>query len=245
MHNDHTTTTLTELGLIGMRDAFVEQRAKPEFATMSFDERFAALTDAERLYRHNRKLKRRLEEAKLKLRSAAVEDIDYSAKRELDKSVIRQLAACEWVEQKQGIIITGATGTGKTFLACALAQAALRKGHRAMYRRATRFFDEMEQARADGTYPRLLQRIAKIDVLVLDDWGLSRVDEAQRRDLMEVLDDRHGERSTILTSQLPTSKWHDYLGDPTIADSICERLMHRAHKLALKGPSRRKEEEKK
>jgi DNA replication protein DnaC len=245
MLNDPTTTTLTELALLGMRDAFVEQQSKPDFTLMAFDERFAMLTDAERLYRQNRKLKRHLEEAKLKLRHAALEDLDYSPKRELDKAVMRQLATCAWVEHKQGIVITGATGTGKTFLACALAQAALRKGHRAMYRRATRFFDEVEQARADGTYPRLLSRIAKIDVLILDDWGLARIEEAQRRDLMEVLDDRHGERSTILTSQLPTSKWHDYLGDPTIADAICERLLHRAHKLALKGPSRRKEDDKK
>ena len=184
---------------------------------------------------------RYLDEAKLKLRQASVEGIDYPARRELDKAVIRQLATCRWVQEQQNVVITGPTGVGKTYVACALAEQACRKGHRALYRRASRFFDELHLARADGSYGRVLKKLAKIEVLIIDDWGSAKVDDDQRRDMMEVLDDRYSTASTILTSQLPVSKWHDYLGDPNNADAICERILHNAHKLQLKGPSRRKE----
>lgn len=137
-------------------------------------------------------------------------------------------------------MITGATGVGKTYIACALAQQACRKGYRSTYRRASRFFDELALSRADGTYQKLLSRIAKLDVLVIDDWGLAPMKASERRDLLEVLEDRYGNRSTIMTSQLPTSKWHQYIGEPTIADAICDRVLHNAHKIMLKGPSRRK-----
>jgi DNA replication protein DnaC len=140
------------------------------------------------------------------------------------------------------VVLSGATGTGKTYLACALAQQACRKGYRVLYRRATRLFDELTLAHADGTYPRLLAKLARVDLLVLDDWGLAPLKEQERRDLLEVLEDRYGQRSTLMTSQLPPAKWHDHLGDPTVADAICDRLLHNAHWLALKGPSRRKEE---
>lgn len=174
--------------------------------------------------------------------AACVEDIDFPMKRELDKGVVRQLATCRWVAEHQNVVITGATGTGKTYVACALAQQMCRKGYRALYRRAPRLFEELTLAHADGTYARLLGRIAKVDVLVLDDWGIAPLNERERRDLLEIIDDRHGTRSTIITSQLDSKLWHNQLGDPTIADAVCDRLLHNAHRLVLKGPSRRKEE---
>ena len=181
-----------------------------------------------------------LRDAKLRLPNACIEDLDYPARRQLDRSVVRQLANCAWVEQHHNVVITGPTGVGKTYLACALAQQACRKGYRALYRRVPRLFDELTLARADGTYPRLLTRLARIDVLVLDDWGIAPLADVERRDLLEIIEDRHGNRSTVLTSQIPVAKWHDHLGDPTVADAICDRLLHNAHALVLQGPSRRK-----
>jgi DNA replication protein DnaC len=158
--------------------------------------------------------------------------------------VVRQLATCRWVTDNQNIVITGATGTGKTYLGCALAHQACRKGHRAIYRRASRLADDLTIARADGSYARVLARLARVEVLVIDDWGHAPMRDQERRDLVEVLDDRHGLRSTIMTSQLPVAKWHDHIGDPTNADAICDRVLHNAHRIVLKGPSRRKGEPK-
>ncbi len=242
MLNEPTMQKLLALKLTAFAAAWAEQQKTPEVAKLSFDERLGLLIDAEWLHRENVRMQRCMREAKLRLSSACVEDIDCSAKRELDKSVIRQLATCRWVQEHQNVVITGATGTGKTYIACALAHAACRKGYRALYRRAPRLFDELMLARADGTYRRLLAKLAKLDVLVIDDWGLAPVGEQERRDLLEVLEDRYATRSTIMTSQLPTAKWHDHLGDPTIADAVCDRILHNAHRLVLKGPSRRKEE---
>ena len=241
MLNEPTIDKLKTLKLDGMAEAFVQQQKDPEYSALGFDERYGLLVDAEQLYRDNKRMKRCLDEAKLKIRQACIEGIDYPARRELDKAVIRQLATCKWVSEQQNVVITGATGTGKTYVACALAAQACKKGHRALYRRATRFFDELHLARADGSYARLLKKLMKVDVLVIDDWGSAKIDDEQRSDMMEILDDRYGAASTILTSQLPVSKWHDHLGDPNNADAICERLLHNAHKLVLKGPSRRKE----
>ena len=168
---------------------------------------------------------------------------DYAAKRELDKAVIRQLQSCRWVQEHQAVLITGATGTGKSYLACALANQACRKGFRALYRRASRLFDELKIARADGSYRTVLGRLARIDVLVIDDFGVTPLSDTERNDLLEVMEDRYGARSTIVTSQLPPSHWHDYLADPTLADAICDRLVNNAHRLLLKGPSRRKEKD--
>jgi len=240
MLNEPTLEKLKALGLGAMAAAWLEQQKQPDIAQLSFDERFGLLLDAEWLDRENRRLTRRLQEAKLKLGQACVEDIDYPARRELDKAIVRQLSTCRWVEEHQNVIITGATGTGKTYLACALAQQACRKGYRSLYRRASRLFQELALARADGTYPRVLARIARIDVLVIDDWALSAVREPERQDLNEIMEDRHGLRSTVFTSQLPVAKWHDYLGDPTVADAILDRATSVAYRLALKGPSRRK-----
>lgn len=241
MLNEPTMEKLTALGLGTMASAWAEQQQKPEIARLSFEERFGLLVDAEWLHRENKRLTRRLREAKLRLGQACIEGIDYAARRELDKSVIRQLATCRWVHEHQNVVITGATGTGKTFIACALAQQACRKGYRAVYRRASRLFDELTLAHADGSYESLLSRLARIDVLVIDDWTLTPAKDTDRRDLLEILEDRYGNRSTIMTSQLPTAKWHDHLGDPTVADAIADRVLHNAHRLVLKGPSRRKE----
>jgi len=236
-----TLDKLHALKLPAMAAAWTEQQQHAEASGLGFDERFGLLVDAEWLARENKRLARALQEAKLKLPHACVEAIDYPARRELDKSVIRQLATCRWVQEHHAVIVTGATGTGKSFIACALAQQACRKGYRAYYRRASRLFDDLRLARADGTYGRLLGKLARMDVLVLDDWGLAPVQDQERRDLLEILEDRYGSRSTIVTSQLPPTQWHDHIGEPTLADAICDRLLHNAHRIVVKGPSRRKE----
>lgn len=241
MLKEPTIEKLNAMKLGAMAAGWLEQQRNGESTSLSFDERFAMLVDAEWMARENKRLDRALKEAKLRISSACIEDIDCSAKRELDKAVVRQLATCKWVAEHQTVIVTGATGTGKTYVACALAQQACRKGFRAIYRRAPRLFDELRLARADGTYARLLARLARVDVLVLDDFAIAPVADTDRRDLLEVLEDRHGMRATVMTSQLPPERWHDYLADPTVADAICDRVIHGAHRLALKGPSRRKE----
>jgi DNA replication protein DnaC len=242
MLNQPTIDKLKTLRLDAMAAAWAEQQKRGDLSKMGFDERLALLVDAEWLDRENKRLARCLKEAKLRLSQACVEDIEYTARRELDKAVIKQLSTCRWIAEHQNVVITGATGTGKTYIACALAQQACRRGHRAIYRRASRLSDELVLARADGTYARALTRLARVDVLVIDDWGHAPLKDQERRDLVEVLDDRHGLRSTIMTSQLPTSKWHDHIGDPTNADAICDRVLHNAHRIVLKGPSRRKED---
>ena len=238
-----TLDKLRALKLEAMAQSWTAQQKDAEVSTLAFDERLGLLVDAEWLHRENKRLERCLKEARLKLSSACVEDIDYPARRDLDRALIRQLATCRWVVEHHNVLITGATGTGKTYIACALAQQACRQGYRAVYRRSSRLFDELALARADGTYGRLLGRIARTDVLVIDDWGLASPTEPERRDLLEIMEDRYATRSTIMTSQLPPTKWHDHLGEPTVADAICDRLLHNAHRIALKGPSRRKEKE--
>jgi DNA replication protein DnaC len=243
MLNEPTMEKLKALRLDALAAAWTKQQQHPETAKLAFDERLGLLVDAEWLHRENKRLDRCLKEAKLKLSHACLEDIDYAARRELDKAVVRQLATCRWVVEHQNVVITGMTGTGKTYVACALAQQSCRKGHRALYRRATRLTDELTLARADGSYSRALQRLARVDVLIIDDWGHAPLRDQDRRDLLEILDDRVGTRSTIMTSQLPVAKWHDHIGDPTNADAICDRVLHNAHRIVLKGPSRRNPKE--
>jgi DNA replication protein DnaC len=235
-----TMEKLRELRLEGMVAMLEAQKGDPSVRRLSFEERFGLLVDAEWTHQQDKRLRRRLREAKLKMSNACIEDIDLSARRGLDRGLIRQLASCGWVEEHENVAITGPTGVGKTFLACALAHQACRKGHRAMYRRTSRLFEELTLARADGTYGKLLGRIARIHVLVIEDFGLAPVGERSRYDLLEILEDRYAVRSTILTSQLPADQWHDLLGDPTVADAILDRLLHNAHRVTLKGPSRRK-----
>jgi len=242
MLNGQTLEQLQALKLTALAAAWTAQLQNAELTALSFDERFALLVDAEWRARENKRLTRALQEAKLKLGQACLEAIDYPARRELDKALIRQLATCRWVAEHQQVLITGMTGVGKSFLACALATQACRKGYRARYWRASRLYHACTLARADGTYIRFLGHLARVDVLVLDDWGLAPLQEAERRDVLEVLEDRYGTRSTIVTSQLPPTQWHDYVNDPTLADAICDRLLHNAHRIVLKGPSRRKEE---
>ncbi|MFT3912588.1 MAG: IS21-like element helper ATPase IstB [Anaeromyxobacteraceae bacterium] len=241
MLTEPTMEKLRALRLDALAAAWVEQQKNPEVQKLPFDERLGMLIDAQWLHRENKRLVRVLQEAKLRLANACIEDIDYPARRELEKATVRQLATCRWVEEHQNVVITGATGTGKTYVACALAQQACRKGFRAIYRRATRLNEELTLAHADGTYANLLARFARVDVLVIDDWGLAPPKDQERRDLLEIVEDRHGARSTIMTSQVPTTRWHDHIGDPTVADAVCDRVLHNSHRLVLKGPSRRKE----
>jgi DNA replication protein DnaC len=239
MLSEQTLTRLHTLRLAAMAEAYQAQQRDPAAAALGFDERLGMLVDAEALARENRALRRRLKEARLKLSQACLEDLDHTG-RTLDRALLRQLATCHWVTEHHNILITGPTGVGKTFLACALGQQACRHAHRVIYRRIPRLFPELTLAHGDGTYPTLLTRFARVDVLILDDWGLVGFKDGPRQDLLEILDDRDGSRSTIITSQLPLDRWHEQLGDPTLADAILDRVVHRAHRLTLTGPSRRK-----
>jgi DNA replication protein DnaC len=243
MLREPTIEKLHAMRLRVMASTWIEQDKSPDTIALPFDERLALLVDAEMLARDNARLTKNLRDAKLRIAGACVEGIDFPRTREVDKSVVRTLAMCRWVTEHQTVIVTGATGTGKSYIACALAHHACRKGFRAIYRRVPRLFDELRLARADGTYPRLLARLAKVDVLVLDDFGIAPLTDEARRDLLEILEDRYGLRATVITSQLDPDLWHDHLADPTVADAICDRVLHGAHRLALKGPSRRKNKE--
>jgi DNA replication protein DnaC len=243
MLREPTLEKLHALRLRVMAATWLEQDKSPDTLALSFDERLALLVDAEMLARDNTRLAKNLRVAKLRIADACVEGIDFPKAREIDKSVVRALATCRWIHEHQPVLIDGATGTGKSYLACALAHQACRKGLRVFYRRVPRLFDELRLARADGSYARLLARIAKVDVLVLDDFAIAPLTDDSRRDLLEILEDRYGLRSTIITSQLEPKLWHDYLADPTVADAICDRVMHGAHRISLKGPSRRKTKE--
>lgn len=240
MLNQPTVDQLATLRLNAMSRAWQAQQADASMAEIPFDERLALLVEAEWSERQNKRLDRTLKDAKLRIGHACLEDVDFASERSLSRKTVRDLSRCRWVEAHQNVVITGPTGVGKTYLACALAQQACRQGYRALYRRTSRLFDELRLARADGSYPRLLTRFARMDVLVIDDWGLAPLADAERRDLLEIMEDRYGLRSTVWTSQLPIEKWHDHMADPTIADAICDRLLHNAHRLVLQGPSRRK-----
>lgn len=232
---------LHDLRLSAMAEAWTAQQKDPTIGSLSFDERLALLVDIEHMARHNRKLSRLLKDAELRIANAVVEDVETSAQRGLDRSMLKQLSTCTWISEHQNVLITGATGVGKSYLACALAQAACRQGRRVLYRRAPRLIDELALAKTAGQGAKLLSRLAKLDLLVIDDLGIGTLKDAQRQDLLEVIDDRYGRSATIITSQLPLGKWHEWVADPTLADAILDRIVHNAYKLDLKGPSRRKE----
>lgn len=239
---EHTLQTLKVLRLPGMLAAFEEQQTNSAAASLAFDERFAMLVDREHSWRENRRIARLLREAKLKSSQACLEDVRYGAGRKLDKAMVAQLGSCQWIRAHQNLILTGATGCGKTWLACALGNAACRQGLSVAYVRTPRLFEELRIAHGDGSFGRRLASLAKTDLLILDDWGLAPLNQSERNDLLEVLDDRVGSRSTLITSQLPVAHWHAYLNDPTLADAILDRVIHAAHKLTLAGESQRKQE---
>jgi DNA replication protein DnaC len=239
MLNEQTFEKLYAMKLVGMADALKDQMGRTDMDGLTFEERFGMLVDAQALFRENKRMKRLLENAKLKV-SASMEDIDYRTSRGLDKSVFLKLGTCEWIRQHQNVIVVGPTGVGKTFLACALAHKACREGMSSFYIRTPKLYYMLAMARADGSYARVLARLAKTSVLILDDLGLAALTDTERQDLLEVIEDRHGSASTIITSQLPVEHWHEVIGDPTIADALLDRLVHNAHKITLKGESMRK-----
>lgn len=234
-----TLDKLKSLKLEGMRAALADQEALPDAAALSFEERLGLLVDREITARHNHKLKIRLGRAKLR-QEAALEDLDLRSGRNLDRSVILALSSCEWLRRHENAIVTGPTGVGKSFLSCALANKACREGYDVLYFRVPRLFGELAQARGEGTYARRLGVIARCDLLVLDDWGLAPFTDEQRRDMLEILDDRYGRHSTLVAGQVPIEKWHEVIADATLADAILDRLLHNAYKIQLKGESMRK-----
>lgn len=240
MIDEETLRKMEKMRMSAMADAFRELLAKPG-KELSFSEKVGIMVDAEWTDRENRKLTRLLRQAKLANTGACLEDVQCGPERGLPKAKIRELATCRWIDDKLNVLIVGKTGCGKTYLGSALAQAACRSGRKALCTRVPRLVHDLAIARADGSYTRMLMRLAKVDVLVLDDLLIAPLKDAERRDLLEVLEDRYDRSSTIVTSQLPTKKWHEALGDPTVADAICDRLVHNAHVLNLKGPSLRKQ----
>jgi len=229
-----TLDKLRDLNLMGMWRAYMEQLERADYQALTFDDRLGMLVDAELQERENRRLHRYLKTARLR-DQACVEDIDFHAPRGLNRTMILELAESRWVGAHQNVIVVGATGLGKTYVACALAEAAIRKGHTALYMRFPRLVDELAVARVDGRMPRLLATWARVDVLLLDDFAMQALSGHQSADLLEVIEDRAQRRSTILTSQLPVKQWHEALGDATIADAILDRLIHNAHRVELRG----------
>jgi len=234
-----TVARLRELRLTGMADALEQQQGVPDIRSLSFEDRLTLLIEREATVREDRRLTRLLRQAKLRL-PASVEDLDFRSPRGLDRSVVLRLASCEWIRHHQVVLVTGATGTGKTYLACALAQAACRRGLSSRYYRLSRLLEELVLARGDGSFPKVMDRLQKTALLVLDDYGLTPLSERERRDLLEVLEDRTGRRATLVTSQLPLEHWHEAIGDATFADAILDRLVHHAHRITLKGESMRR-----
>jgi DNA replication protein DnaC len=235
---EQTFEKLYSLKLHGFAQALEEQLKNPEASSLSFEDRLAALVDAQWLWRENRAVTSRLRNAHLKM-PASMEDINYRHQRQLDKSLMRSLASCDWAKQHHNITISGASGLGKTYLCCALLEQACRKGYTAYYASAPKFFRQLAIGYADGSFDRILSKLARIDVLAVDDWGLTPLSEMERRHFLEVMDDRGGSRSTILTSQFPVEKWHDLIGSPTLSDAVMERILSNSYRLVLVGDTMR------
>jgi len=239
MLHQQTIDHLLRMKLKGMVLGLEDQVNQTQTQALSFEERFGLIVDREWIFREDRRLKRLLKAAKLR-ESACMEDIDYHHKRGLNASVLKTLATGSWILHHQNVILIGPTGSGKTYLACALANQACRQGFTALYTRTPKLLHDFQMAKADGSYTKLLARLAKAQLLIIDDWGLSPLSASERRDLLEILDDRYNRASTLINSQFPISAWHETIGDPTIADAILDRLIHQAHKITLKGDSMRK-----
>jgi len=240
MLNHPTVDRLHELALTGMARALAEQLHLPDIQSLSFDERLGLLVDRECTERAGRRLSRRLKAAHLK-QTASMVDIDYRRTRGLDRKLMLALSSADWVRRHQNVIVTGPTGVGRSFIACALAHAACLEGHTTQNHRLPRLLEDVQISHGDGRYLKLLKQLARIDVIVLDDCGLAQLSAPHQRDLLELLDDRHQHRSTIVTSQLPADHWHQTMADPTLADAILDRLVHNAHHLRFKGESMRKQ----
>jgi DNA replication protein DnaC len=235
-----THERLITLGLTGMAKAFEEQRRSPDLDALPFEECIGLLVDREAAERDTKRLATRLKSAALR-QSACVEDVDLRTPRGIDRAVIARLVGGDWIDRNENLLITGATGLGKSWIACALGHKACRDNRSVQYHRVPRLFEALALARGDGRYGRLLKTIGRVQLLILDDWGLSVLNPPERRDLLEILDDRHGRASTIVTSQVPVEHWHDVIGDPTIGDAILDRIVHNAHRLQLSGESMRKQ----
>lgn len=240
MLNHPTIDQLKAMKLDGMADAFVELSAQDAAGDMAHAEWLGLLLDREAANRTTKRYKARLRTARLRHVGASIEDIDYRSPRKLDKALMQQLATCRWITDHRNVLITGPCGIGKTWLGCALGQKACRDDCTVVYARVPRLFADLEMAHADGRFPRLFRSLTKCDLLILDDWGPDRLTAGARRDLMEIVEDRYGMGSTMITSQLPVDAWHDVIGEPTLADAILDRLVHNAYRLELDGPSLRK-----
>jgi DNA replication protein DnaC len=234
-----THERLIALGLAGMAKAFEEQRAAPDLAALSFEERVGIMADREAADRDTKRMSARLKFAALR-QDACVEDIDLRTPRGLDRALLARLVAGDWIDRRQNCLITGPTGIGKSWLGCALGHKACRDGRSVFYQRVPRLFEALALARGDGRHARMLKNLARVELLILDDWGLSVLTQGQRIDLLEILEDRNGRGSTIVTSQVPADQWHEVIGDPTLADAILDRLVHNAHRLNMTGESMRK-----
>jgi DNA replication protein DnaC len=234
-----TAERLRALGLAAMADALVELQNAPDAAELTREDWLGLLVDREATSRENKRLARRLRDARLR-QAAVVEDVDFRAPRGLDRALFHKLASCEWVRDHHHLVVVGPTGIGKSWLACALGHKACREGFSVLYKRATRLFSDLTQARGEGRLPRLLTTLERIRLLIVDDWGPEPLNAEQRRDLLEIVDDRDDRSSLLITSQVPVNRWHHVIADPTLGDAILDRILHRAHRIELKGPSLRR-----
>jgi DNA replication protein DnaC len=232
---DATIEKLIAMKLSGMAEGLQEQMLNNAYKDLSFEERLGILVDKEKLSRENRQLKILLSHAHLRHPNACFEDIDFRTRRGLSKDVMLKLSQNEWIRSNQNIIIVGPTGSGKTYIACALGNSAVRQGISTAYVRLPRLAQELKISRADGSFVKLLSRLQRIRLLIIDDWGINLFTDEERRNFLEIMEDRHNVRSTIIASQFPIDAWHDIIGDPTLADAICDRVVHNAHKIILKG----------